>query len=124
MPEKRDKATILPEQLALYETLVARLPNIERKGANVPYTSLNGHMFSYLTADGTLALRLPKEAREAFLEKYQTKLVEAYGIVQKEYVAVPDALLRQTDELKPYFDISYEYVKGMKPKASKKSKTG
>ena len=48
---------------------------------------------SYLDADGTLALRLPAGDRERFVERYGTRLHEAYGIVQKEYVTVPAALL-------------------------------
>ncbi|HLR04707.1 MAG TPA: hypothetical protein VK117_02780 [Pyrinomonadaceae bacterium] len=60
--------------LALYEKLVATNPKVDRKGATMPYTSLNGHMFSLLTREGWLALRLPSDAREAFLKKYKTKL--------------------------------------------------
>src|ERR1022692_1917410 len=48
-----------------------------------------------------MALRLPTGEREKLLAKYKTKLFEAYGIVQKRYVTVPDALLAKTDELKP-----------------------
>ena len=48
------------DKLALYEKLVATLLGVEREGATVPYTSLNGHMFSYLGKDGRPALRLPK----------------------------------------------------------------
>jgi hypothetical protein len=117
---KAKKTNVPPEKLELYEKLVATNPDIERKGATVPYTSLNGHMFSYLHSSGALALRLPQGAREKFLEKYKTKLVEAYGIVQKEYVTVPDALLAKTTELKPYFEIGYEYAKSLKPKPAKK----
>lgn len=84
------------------------------------YTSLNGNMFSYLHASGAMALRLPTGEREKFLEKYKTRLFEAYGFVQKEYVTVPDALLARTAELKPYFAMSYEYAKGLKPKPAKK----
>jgi hypothetical protein len=65
--------------------LVATNPKVERKGATVPYTSLNGHMFSYLSKEGKLALRLPAEERTAFLKKYKAKLCEAYGRVQPEY---------------------------------------
>lgn len=108
------------DKLALYDKLVATNPKVERKGATVPYTSLNGHMFSYLSKDGKLALRLPDEAREAFLKKYKAKLCEAYGRVQPEYVEVPDALLAATAELKKYFSISYEYVNSLKPKATTK----
>jgi hypothetical protein len=86
----------------------------------VPYTSLNGNMFSYLHASGAMALRLPPEEREKFLKKYKTKLFEAYGVVQKEYVTVPDTLLEKTAELKPYFAMSYEYAKTLKPKPAKK----
>ena len=47
----------------LYEELVATRPGLERKGKTMPYTSVNGHMFSFLTSEGTLALRLPQAER-------------------------------------------------------------
>ena len=101
---------------------MATNPNVQRKGATVPYTSLNGHMFSYLTKEGKLALRLPAGEREAFLKKYKTTLCEAYGIVQREYVMVPDSLLSSTRELKKFFDCSYEYVGSLKPKPTTRKK--
>ena len=55
--------------LDLYEKLVATNPSVDRKGATTPYTSLNGHMFSFLTEEGKLAFRLPAEERESFLVK-------------------------------------------------------
>src|SRR6266403_3525856 len=103
----------------LYEKLVATNPKVERKGAAFPYTSLNGHMFSILTKTGTLALRLPAAEREAFLKKYKTKLSVQFGTVMKEYVEVPDSLLKDTRELKKYFDLSYAYVGSLKPKPTK-----
>jgi TfoX/Sxy family transcriptional regulator of competence genes len=69
---------------------------------------------------GRLALRLSEKHREAFLKKYQTTLFEAYGIIMKEYVAVPDSLLKKTNELKKYFAQSYEYARTLKPKPTKK----
>ncbi|HEV3447681.1 MAG TPA: hypothetical protein VG099_23800 [Gemmataceae bacterium] len=56
------------QSVALYEALLATNPQIERKGAAMPYTSVNGNMFSLLTPDGLLALRLPAAEREAFLQ--------------------------------------------------------
>jgi hypothetical protein len=106
--------------LAYYEKLVATNPAVERKGDTVPYTSLNGHMFSAFHKDNTVALRLPEKERVAFLKKYRTSLASQYGVVQPEYVVVPDALLAKTTELQPYFATSYEYVAGMKPKAAAK----
>jgi|ERR1043165_9253981 hypothetical protein len=114
---KKSKAPA--ETVELYDRLVGTNPKVERKGAGNPYTSVNGHMFSYLHPSGSMALRLPEGEREKFLAKYKTKLFEAYGIVQKEYVTVPDGLLRNTKELQKYFEESYRYVQSLKPKATK-----
>jgi len=113
--------SVAAEILDSYEKLVATNPRVERKGATMPYTSLNGHMFSFLTKTGTLALRLPPEDRAIFLKKYKSQLCEQHGSVLKEYVEVPDALLKKTQELKKYFDLSYAYVASMKPKPTKKN---
>ena len=110
------------EKTAFYEKLIATHPNIESKGAANAYTSVNGHMFSLLRPTGEMALRLPKDEREKFLKKYKTKLYEAYGTVMPEYVAVPDEVLQKTAEMKKYLEISYEYVSGLKAKATKKKK--
>ena len=110
------------DKLALYEKLVATNPQVKRKGATMPYTSVNGHMFSLLTKSGTLALRLPEHERAAFLKKYKTKLTEQYGVVMKEYVDVPESLLQKTSELKEYFAVSYEYVSSLKPKPTTRKK--
>ncbi len=80
----------------------------------MPYTSLNGNMFSYLDKDGNLGLRLPKEIREDFIKKYKTTLCEAHGSVLKEYVLVPITLFSNIDELKNYFSLSYDYTKTLK----------
>jgi hypothetical protein len=112
------------DKLALYEKLVATNPKVERKGATVPYTSVNGNMFSYLSKEGKLELRLPSGEREAFLKKYKAKLCEAYGKIQPEYVEVPDSLLASTRELKKFFDSSYVYAASPKPKPTTKKKKG
>lgn len=110
------------EKLALYEELVATNPDVPRKGDTMPYTSLNGNMFSLLTKEGTLILRLDPDNQAAFIKKYKSKLPVQYGAVMKEYVEVPDALLAKTRELKKYFDLSYAYAQSLKAKATKKKK--
>lgn len=109
--------------LELYKRLVATNPKVARKGATMPYTSMNGHMFSFLAKDGSVSLRLPEEAREQFIEKYKTELSVQHGAVMKEYAVVPKALLTKTQELKKYFDVSVEYVSSLKPKPTKKKKS-
>jgi hypothetical protein len=119
------KASPIPaERLAAYDRVIATLPGVERKGATVPYTSLNGHMFSYLSPIGSLALRLAKADREAFIDRFHASLHEAYGIVQKEYVTVPDDLLDDTAALAPYLAASYAYVSSLKPKPTTRHKAG
>jgi hypothetical protein len=99
------------EKVEAYEKLVATLPGVERKGADNPYTALNGNMFTLLHGPaGRLAIRLPEDEREKFLKRYKTKLFEAYGAAMREYAAVPDAMLKEPKELQPYFAMSYEYA--------------
>jgi len=108
------------DRLAAYERLVATVPGLQRKGAKVPYTSVNGNMSSYLAEDGTLVLRLAPEDRAAFIERYATRLHEAYRIVQKEYVDVPAALLDDLEALRPWFEAGQRYVNGLRPKPTKR----
>ncbi|MFF5289873.1 hypothetical protein [Paractinoplanes globisporus] len=103
-----------------YADLVATIDEAQLKGAKTPYTSMNGNMYSYLGENG-VGLRLPANVREEFLAKYGTTLYHAHGIVQKEYVTVPAALLVKTDELAPYFRLSFDYAKTLKPKATKRT---
>ena len=49
MSKTTDK--VYADNLELYEKLVATNPQVERKGKTMPYTSLNGHMFSFLSND-------------------------------------------------------------------------
>jgi hypothetical protein len=117
MAGKRKVAKVPSAELALYEKLIAANPRVERKGDRMPYTSLNGHMFTFLSESGSLAIRLPLPEREEFLRKYKTTLFKAHGTVLKEYVTVPPELLRRTAELKKVFAASCKYVRSLEPKA-------
>jgi hypothetical protein len=77
-------------------------------------------MFSFLNKEGNLGLRLPVKVREDFISKYKTKLCEQHGKVLKEYVLVPEKLFKNTEELKEFFAASLEYVRSLKPRATKK----
>ena len=115
-----NKRSAIPEdRMHLYKLLLDTLPEIELKGKNNPYTSYNGHMFTFITREGTVAIRLPKDERQQFLDEHKTTLMESYGAVMKEYVRVPDALLSNTGLLNEYLVKSYEYIKTLKPKPAK-----
>jgi TfoX/Sxy family transcriptional regulator of competence genes len=121
MPTNTKKRSAAVGNVALYDALIATVSGIERKGDANPYTSLNGNMFTLLH-QGRLAIRLPEEEREKFLKKYKTTLFEAYGAVMQDYVAVPEALLAKTGELKKYLEMSYAYAKTLKAKSTTKKK--
>lgn len=111
------------DKLELYKQLIDSHPDIELKGGKkLPYTSVNGNMFTQLTKAGKVGLRLGKAEREAFLEQYDSKLLETYGTIMKEYVEVPDPMLNDLDALQPYLELSYAYAQTLKPKATKKKK--
>ena len=103
-----------------YDALIATCPGVERKGASMPYTSLNGHMFSFLTPDGALALRLPPPERERFMEEHGAQEVVQHGRVLREYVSVPDDLFARTAALEPHFARSREHVSALRPAPSRK----
>jgi hypothetical protein len=113
---------VYDQNLELYSKLVKTIPEVEQKGKTVPYTSLNGNMFSYISKSGDVAIRLPKDAIEEFINKYNASLMDTYGIIQKEYVKVPQKVLENTSELKKYFELSFEFVKTLKPKATTRKK--
>ena len=43
----KSKIEIPADKLVLYNNVVGNNPDIERKGKTTPYTSINGHMFSF-----------------------------------------------------------------------------
>jgi len=117
----KKKASAIPAaRLALYEKLIATDPKIERKGATIPYTSNNGKMSTYLSPTGELRMRLPDEERAAFMKKYGATLAVTHGVVQKDFVAVPSALLARTAVLKPYLAMSHAYAERLGPKTGAK----
>ena len=111
--------------MQLYERLVDATDGVESKSNfGSGYTAVNGNMYSMISKYGVVGIRLPRDEHEAFLEKYDTTVFRADPAwpPSKEYVAVPDALLEDTDALKPYLEISHRFASALKPKATKKKK--
>lgn len=104
------------EKLKIYDALVAKCPRFERKGKTGPYTSANGHMFSFLNKAGELGMRFSKEVQQQYLEQFETTLFKSHGAVMRGYVTIPDAMLQDLDQLAVYLNESYDYVMGLPPK--------
>jgi len=92
------------------------------KGAKSAYTSRNGHMFSFLDAEGSMALRLSDALGKEFRSTYDSGPVIQYGSLMHGYVSVPAELLANTDELAAWFDRAYDWIGTLPPKPTKRKK--
>ena len=107
------------EALTRYAAVVEKAGDVV-KGAKNPYTSHNGHMFSFLDIDGTMALRLSDGLADEFLSRYDSGPVTQYGRVMKGYVSVPDDLLSDAEEIGAWFSKAHEWIGTLDPKAPQK----
>ena len=116
------KTPVSETQIDHYDRLLATHPDIERKGKNLLYTSVNGHMFTVFSTDALLGIRLSKEDRARFMEEYDSELLKSYGAVMREYVTISNDLLEDTGALAPWLAASYAYVTSLPPKPTTKPK--
>lgn len=106
-----------PEALARYEELIeASGSDAAIKGAKNPYTSRNGHMFSFLTPEGGLALRLSDAMGEEFRDAHASAPVMQYGSVMRGYVSVPEELFSDPATLAEWFDRAWDWIGSLPPK--------
>lgn len=104
------------EKLEFYDRLVAKCHRFERKGKTGPYTSANGHMFSFLNKDGESGIRFSKEVQEKYIKELDTTIFKSHGAVMRGYVLIPDHMLEDLDTLAEYLNESYDYVMTLEPK--------
>jgi len=111
-----------PDVLAAYDAMIAGVPGVVRKGATIPYTSINGNMYSSISKANVIGLRLGKDDLAAFLAAYDTTLFEALpGFFQKEYVAVPATLFTDIEALHAWFQKSHAFASGLRAKKTTRS---
>ena len=68
-------------------------------------------------------MRLSDSDRKAFLEKYDTKLFEPMpGRPMKEYVLIPDTLMKESKQLRPWIERSLAYAGSLPKKQRPKDK--
>jgi len=109
-----------PELVALFGQVVAGLPMAEtRKMFSYPAAFTNGQMFASLFGDAFI-LRLPEAERDAFIQKYDTRLFEPMpGKPMREYVTVPPALLKAGRPLDEWLGKAVAYAQSLPPKPAK-----
>ena len=110
-----------PAALEAYASVVeASESGTEVKGAKNPYTSRNGHMFSFLDPEGTMALRFSDDMTAEFRSMYDSGDVFQYGSTMRGYSSVPDDLLADISTLADWFDRSWEWIGSLPPKPTRK----
>lgn len=111
----------LPPQKSLdaFDKIFEGLPDIERKGVTNPYTSANTYMFTHLNAAGEMGLRLGKEDREAFIEKYDTRIHQSHGHNMPDFVMVPFDVMTNMRVIRRWVKKSLEHTMSLKPKKKK-----
>ena len=106
-----------------YTAYIQEWGKVERKGKKNPYTSHNGHMFTFLdTKNNYLAVRLSAEGKKAFNEHHQLGDVIQHNSVMNGYVQIPDEIFNDKKALFEMLDQSFEFVSSLKPKPTKKKK--
>ena len=106
-----------------YTAYIQEWGKVERKGKKNPYTSHNGHMFTFLdTTNGYLAVRLSKEGKAAFNEKHKQGDVIQHNSVMNGYVQIPAEMFANKKAVFEMLDQSFTFVSSLEPKPSKKKK--
>jgi len=104
------------ERLKIYDEIVSQCPDIVRKGKSVPYTSANGHMFSFINKAGDLGMRFSLEDQDKYMNEFSTSFFESHGATMKGYILITDAMLKDKDLLIRLLRESHNYVKSLKSK--------
>ncbi len=108
--------------VAVYDRLLARHPDLTRKGKATAYTAMNGNMFSFVGPDGEMCIRLSKEDIAAYGGDWDNAPVIRHNSVMNGYVAVSQALLDDEARLAGWFDRSVAFARTLKPKPTRKKK--
>lgn len=103
-----------------YAALAERHWGLPIKGKANPYTSMNGNMFSFLSKEGDICLRLSNDDQAAFWNAHGGDPVTQYGSVMKGYVALPQAVLDDEGTSALWFTRCLEHAKALPAKATKR----
>jgi TfoX/Sxy family transcriptional regulator of competence genes len=106
-----------PAVLSAFDAMIAGVAGVERKGAAMPYASVNGNMFAMVSKADVIGLRLDKDDMVAFVAANGESPFEGtLGFVSADYVAIPKAMLADSRALKRWFKLSHAHAVTLKPK--------
>jgi len=110
-----------PELIELFDKAMTALPDAQkRKMFGYPAAFVGGNMFTGLHQEN-MVLRLPEGEGEKFLGMKGASAFEPMpGRAMKEYVVVPEQVLKKPAELKKWLRKSFDYASSLPPKEKKK----
>jgi hypothetical protein len=110
-----------PAILAVFDTMIAGVKGVERKGATMPYVSINGNMYAMINKAGVIGLRLAGEDRATFFATFGDSPFEGVpGFVNTDYVAIPEALYGKAKMLHAWFKISHAAAGRLPPRPTRR----
>ena len=107
---------LFENDLRLYDTAIDSIEGLKRNGKTRPYTSCIGHIFSHLSKEEQMDLRLPEEDRKEYIETHKTELFVQHGRVMKEFEAISLNLFEDTKRLRSHLIKSLDSTESLKPK--------
>lgn len=103
-----------------YAALTQAHWNLPIKGKANPYTFMNGNMFSFLSKEGEICLRLSKDNQSAYWQAHGGEPVMQYGSVMQGYVALSDDVLAKADICAHWSALCKSDAEALPAKATKK----
>lgn len=109
-----------PEELvAKFDDVMPGPPATKRKMFGFPAGFVNGNMFMGLFEDNMI-LRLPPELRDELIQRHGGKaFAPMAGRVSKEYVVLPEAIIRDRAQLCSWVGKALAYGESLEPKKAK-----
>jgi TfoX/Sxy family transcriptional regulator of competence genes len=105
-----------PAVLEAFDTMIAAVTGVERKGRTMPYVSINGNMFGMINHASAIGLRLSDRDKPAFVLAGATPFEGTPGYINKDYLSVPASLFGDAKALQTWFRLSYNYASKLTPK--------
>lgn len=86
----------------------------------MPYTAVNGNMYSFLDDQERLCLRFSEGRKTELNNLHGTTDVIQYGAVMRGYIPLPPGVMMNDNELAELFGEALAYATSLKPKPTKK----
>ncbi|MFY0643125.1 MAG: hypothetical protein JXR19_01515 [Bacteroidia bacterium] len=98
-----------------YEALASAIENLEIKGKTMRYTSINGNMFSFISKDDEIGIRLSQKDRALIISMGGEPMMQ-HGRPMKEYIHIQEFMLNDIEVLPFWIKKSINYARTLKPK--------